>query len=614
MPNLTFDAALAGRDIHCTIDSDRDLTGATFCFSLMAPARVASGGTLLRRVGGYTEIALPDISAGGTAALVIGYEDPYFNPANRAWLPMGGYLRLADGSTHALPVLPAGVITKPVTYPPCDGLRLVPPPRHWQPGEGTLAATQFTYRDAALSRVLPRIEALAKRCLFAPFRRASGTAILYRHDPDMAEEAYTLDIRPEGVTITASTDSGVFYAGITLLTLRETHNGQLPFGTITDAPRFSYRGQHLDCARHFFSVETILRLLDLMALLKLNHFHWHFADDEAFRLQTETAPELWQGSDYRGEGLPIPGVFGGGIRTGGSYSKADVARILKRAEALNINVLPEIEVPAHSLCINAILPGLRDAADNGAEVSVQGYQDNAVNPAMPATWDLLFPLASEVAAMFPMGTLHLGCDELAPGTWDGSPAATALKAREGLKSRDDLQGWTMAKLAAHLQTQGIRSAAWEEATRGAQGGIGHDALIFSWTGQGAGVEAARMGHDVVMCPAQNVYLDMAHTDDREDWGANWAAYISLEDTVNWHPVPLDAPDIADRVVGVEGTFWGEFTCRDVEMEAMLAPRILGVAAKGWEAEGQTSGPRLRQLAGAYAPLFDKMGWARHQGA
>lgn len=131
------------------------------------------------------------------------------------------------------------------------------------------------------------------------------------------------------------------------MTLRQTHGTDLPCGTVTDAPRFGWHGQMLDCARHFFEVPTILRLLDLMALLKMNRFRWHLADDEAFRLQVTCAPALWQQTQYRGEGQPVPGVFGGGIRSGGSYCRADVQAVLDRAAALNIQVLPEIEVPAH---------------------------------------------------------------------------------------------------------------------------------------------------------------------------------------------------------------------------------------------------------------------------
>jgi hexosaminidase len=280
---------------------------------------------------------------------------------------------------------------------------------------------------------------------------------------------------------------------------------------------------------------------------------------------------------------------------------------------LGIQVLPEIEIPAHAFAINAILPGLRDPADIGAEASVQGYPRNVVNPAMAATWELVLPLAEEVAAMFPIGMLHLGCDELPPGAWDGSPAVEVLKLRENLHNRDDVQGWMMQAVAAHLGARGIRSAAWEEAAKGATG-IGHDALLFSWTGQGPGIAAARAGHDVVMCPAQHAYLDMAHTGSADDWGAAWAAFVALEDTVAWHPVPLDAPDIAPRVAGVQGCFWSEFTTADAQLEPMLAPRILGVAAKAWEVDGTTNGPDLRAIAAHYGPLFDRIGWDWHRGA
>ena len=351
-----------------------------------------------------------------------------------------------------------------------------------------------------------------------------------------------------------------------------------------------------------------------MALCKLNRFHWHFADDESFRLQVDCAPDLWRKTEFRGQDCAVPGVFGGGIRSGGSYSRADVATVLAHAAALNIAVLPEIEVPAHAYAINRAIPGLRDPADNGAEASIQGYRDNILNPAMDATWALLEPLAVEVAGLFPMKMLHLGCDEMPPGAWDGSPAATRLKAEQGLEGQDGVQGWAMARLALHLADRGIRAAAWEEAAKGNQGGIGHEALLFSWTGQGPGVAAARRGHDVVMCPAQNTYLDMAHTGDPGDWGAAWAAFIALEDTVNWQPVPLGADDIADRVVGVQGCFWSEFTTADAEIEPMIAPRILGIANKAWDRNDSVDGPRLRALAASYGPLFDRIGWQRHTGA
>ncbi|MFN3993381.1 MAG: beta-N-acetylhexosaminidase [Tabrizicola flagellatus] len=610
--SLTFSARIDGRRIRCKIGTDRPLAAPTFCFSLMAAPAVVSGGTLVRRVAGYAEVALPDLEPGQPHEVVLEHANPDYAPRNRAWLPLGAYLRVGR---DCLPLPPGNDLgLRTAEAPPApplapDRLPLVPQPTEWHPSGGSLE-----FAALAPVRGLEAVDALAARLGLAPLFAPGGVALTVEKDATLGPEGYRLSLGPTGLSVAVGGPAGLHHAGVTLLTLRETCGGRLPCGTITDRPRFGWRGQHLDCARHFFGVEFILRLLDLMALLKLNRFHWHFADDEAFRLEVETQPLLWQRTAFRGEGELVPGVFGGGIRAGGSYSRADVARVLARAKALRIEVLPEIEVPAHSHAMVKAVPGLRDPGDNGGEVSIQGYLDNIVNPAMSATWDLLLPLAREVAGMFPMGLLHLGADEAPPGAWGGSPAVAALKAREGLERADDVQGWMLAKLAAALGRDGIRVAAWEEAAKGSQGGIGNGALLFSWKGQGPGVEAARRGHDVVMCPAQNAYFDLAHTDDPDDWGAAWAGFVPLERTVAWDPVPKGAEDIAPRVAGVQACFWGEFTTRDHEAEGMIAPRILGVATKGWEPAGRTDGASLRAQAGAYAPLFDRIGWQRHRGA
>ena len=604
---LSFSARIVGKQIQCQIGSTEPVLAPIFCFSLMAPPKVVAGGVLLRQVAGYAEVALPDIPAGGTVDVVLAHQNPDYGPRNRAWLPLGAYLRTAKGCI-ALPVLPAGVLTKAVTYPEAKGLRLIPPPAIWAPSGTEMVTNPLNSDDLQLMQV----DTLARRLGLARLLQAGGVPVVTRAMTGEAG-AYTLDIAADQITIHAADDTGRFHAAITLLTLRETH-GAIPCGRIEDAPRFVWRGQHLDCARHFYQTDTILRLLDLMALFKLNRFHWHFADDEAFRLEVDTIPDLWRKTAFRGEGEAVPGVFGGGIRAGGSYSKADVTKILARAKALHIDVLPEIEVPAHAFAFNKAVPGLRDHGDNGPEVSVQGYSENILNPALPKTFAVLTPLLAELAAMFPMNMLHLGCDELPSDAWSSSPAVTALKLREGLKDRDDVQGWMMARLAGELTAKCVKVAAWEEAQKGSNGGIGHGSLLFSWSGQGPGLAAARAGYDVVMCPAQNVYFDLAHSTDADDWGATWAGIVPLEQVLNWQPVPQGAEDVAHRIIGVQGCFWSEFTCDDAQMEPMIAPRILGLACKAWDRADAMTGPRLRALAGAYATLFDRIGWRRHPGA
>lgn len=609
---LTFAARIEGRQIRCEIGTDRPLAAPVFCFSLMAAPAVVSGGTLVRRVAGYAEVALPDLAAGARHEVVLEHANADFYPRNRAWLPLAPYLRVGR---ECLPLPPgADLGLREADKPPApklDPLRLplVPQPTDWRPSAGA-----FAFAALAPGEGLEGVAELAERVGLAPVVTASGVPLAVTEDAALGPEGYRLTIAAEGLSVAVGGAAGLHYAGITLLSLRQTCGGQLPCGRITDTPRFGWRGQHLDCARHFFGVDFILRLLDLMALLKLNRFHWHLSDDEAFRLEVASQPLLWQRTAFRGEGELVPGVFGGGIRAGGSYSTADLARVLKRARALHIEVLPEIEVPAHSHGMVKALPGLRDPGDNGEEASVQGYIDNIVNPAMPATWEILQPLAEEVAGLFPFGMIHLGADEAPHGAWDGSPAVAALKAREGLATSDDVQGWMLSRLASGLVAKGHRVAAWEEAAKGVQGGIGNGALLFSWTGQGPGVDAARRGHEVVMCPAQNAYFDLAHSDDADDWGAAWAGFVPLEKTVAWDPVPRGSEDIAPRIAGVQACFWGEFTTEDWQAEGMIAPRILGIATKAWEPAGRTDGPTLRALAGAYGPIFDQIGWRRHRGA
>ena len=599
---MNFEAWIDGREMACRVTVDTDIAAPVFCFSCMAPVKVLSGGTRIAHLGGYTEVQLPDLTAGVPHELRIEHAIDRHVPGNRGWLPLGGYLRHAGGLT-SLPILPAGVSPKGVPRPagsPPEVL-VCPQPAAAQLTGEVLETHGFDIAGTALNRAVD----WATRCGL-DLHEANGTPLAVTVDESLPAEAYRLTIGPEGAALSHGDAAGAFYGGVTLATLLRTHRGQIPCGVIEDAPRFEWRGQHLDCARHFYSVETILRLLDLLALLKMNRFHWHFADDEAFRLHLASLPEL-AGTHQRGEGHLLPGVFGGGISSGGGYTRADAARVIAHAKALHIEVMPEIEVPAHALAIAKIFPGTRDPSDTGAEASVQGYPENVMNPAQEESWRIWQAMATEVAEIFPFHVLHLGGDELPPGTWQGSPAAEALKTAEGLTSTQDLQGWTMFKLAGHVQSSGKSPAAWEEAALGARG-IEHDAILFSWTGQGPGLQAARDGYSVVMCPGQKVYLDMAQTPDPSDWGATWAAIVPLSETINWDPVPDDEPELEARIIGVEGTFWSEFTTRDVEMEPMLAPRILGVATMAWQPRGSADQDALHGLAEIYGSVFDFMGW------
>jgi hexosaminidase len=460
-----------------------------------------------------------------------------------------------------------------------------------------------------LQAIAAEVDALVNRNGLEPFVANTGTRAVVSTDSSLSAEGYKITVSDSRIDIVAADEKGFFYALITLLTLRETGAGSIECGCIEDAPRFSWRGQHLDCARHYYQVGTILRLLDLMALLKLNRFHWHISDDEAFRLQTDFASSLWQQTQFRGENSLIPGVFGGGAGpAGGSYSKDDVVVIIAHAKALRIEVMPEIEFPAHALCVNRCFNELRDPHDSGTEESVQGYTKNVVNPALPATLQFFDKLCSEVAGWFPFGHLHLGGDELPEGSWSGSDVMDDFKADHNLASKEDIQGVAMHRLALAMRQQQIVPCAWEESGKGNHGGLGHDAILFLWQGVAQFEQLASQGYRCVLTPAQHTYFDMAHTNSHSDWGANWAATVSLADTISWEPVPVELEQYASQCLGVQGAFWSEFTTEDHQMEAMIAPRILGVACKAWSRKGAVSASELHAMAQAYEVIFNKLQW------
>lgn len=603
---MKFDASIDGNVIQCVLLPDRALKKPILCFSSMAPSVSGDGLHRLKSVGGYTELQLPDLEANKSFGFTIKFENPDFTPANRAWLPLGPYLRCGDEIIKLPSLKPSGVTKGLIAYGQgrMPELLLCPQPTKFSPTKASVKVSGVRSDAPEIFQV----NALAGRLGFRYFITEDGIPLRVTADTTMPPEAYQLKIGPNEIEIFSADGRGVFYAGITLATLIETNDGVLSCGVIEDSPRFSWRGQHLDCARHFYDVETILRLLDLMALLKLNRFHWHFADDEAFRLELETLPELTK-THFRGEGELIPGVFGGGPRAGGFYSKSDAGRVIEHAKSLGIEVMPEIETPAHAFALCQLYPETRDRQENAAEQSVQGYFENVMNPAMPESWRVWEAMVDEVAAIFPFEVLHLGGDELPPDTWQGSPAAKGLMQKEGLATTQDLQGWTMHAIAKRTTRKGKAPAGWEESALGTPS-IGNEALIFSWTGQGPGLQAARDGHKVVMMPGQKTYLDMAQTKSLDDWGANWAAIIPLEETINWDPVPDTEPELEKNILGVEGAFWSEFTTTDAEMEPMLAPRILGIATMGWQAKGRADAEILLGLRTAYAELFDKMKWAQ----
>ena len=316
-------------------------------------------------------------------------------------------------------------------------------------------------------------------------------------------EAYTLSIREDGVLVSAPGRAGAQYALETLRQLivqgSDGTQALLPRGRIDDQPRFTYRGMHLDVGRHFFPPKDIKTYLDLLARYKFNRFHWPLTEDQGWRIEIQRYPALTEISSLRRETIlekNFDPYVGDGIPHAGFYTQDEVRDIVAYAAARNIEVIPEIELPGHSRAALAAFPELA-CTEGPFEVStIWGVHDDIYCP-REETFEFLENVLTEVLDLFPSELIHVGGDEAPKKRWEESDVAQAVIRREGLADEDELQSWFIRRIETFLLSKGRRLIGWDEIL---EGGLAPQATVMSWRGMEGGIEAARMGHDVVMTP------------------------------------------------------------------------------------------------------------------
>lgn len=483
------------------------------------------------------------------------------------------------------------------------------------------------------------------RALLATLPEAGGGArVLLETDPAMAPEAYHLEIAPERVLVRGADAHGVFN-GLQSLAQLLAQDGTLPCGKVLDAPRFAYRGMMLDVARHFSSVDTVLRLLDCMASYKLNRFHFHLTDDEGWRLAIAALPELTEVGARRGVPAPgeppcLPPSFGSGADThssagSGFYTADEFVAILRHAQRLHIEVIPEFNMPGHARAAveamrvrhaRLIAAGdvagaeeylLSDPVDASSYESVQLWHDNVMCIALPSVDRFIDTVVAEVATLYrqagaPLRVLHTGGDEVPVGAWLGSPACQARMREHGWlearQLRDDFQARCRAILARH----GIAFSGWEE-TALASNGAGQAEDVYVWNnGWGSGQEdcayrLANAGHVVVLSSAASLYFDFAYAKHPQEPGYYWAGFVDTREPFGM--VPLDAPLLPQhdamgrapapervaalapldpagraRIKGLQGQLWGENARSRERVEYLALPRLIGLAERAWSAD------------------------------
>jgi hexosaminidase len=390
-------------------------------------------------------------------------------------------------------------------------------------------------------------------------------------------EGYTLDVTPDGVTITAGDGAGLFYGTQTLLQLLppqifaaakvEGVEWAAPGVRIEDRPRFRWRGLLLDVARHFFSKQEVENFIDLMAQHKLNTLQLHLTDNEGWRIEIKRYPKLtatsaWRTSDpFFGTQYPADKPYGG------FFTQDDFRQLVAYAKARYVTIVPEIEMPAHAGGAIAAYP----------EMSCTGKAAGEVCPGNNATFDILQGVLAEVIDVFPSKYIHIGGDEASKTNWTQCPRCQERMKREGLKDLNELQSYFIRRMEKFVNARGRTLVGWDEIL---EGGVAPNAVVMSWRGIEGGVTAANAGHDVVMTPLTHCYFDFLQAKTGEPRGSG--NVISLQTVYSYEPVPPGLPaDKAKHILGAGGNLWTEVVPNYAHAQYMVYPRACAMAEVTW---------------------------------
>ena len=455
-----------------------------------------------------------------------------------------------------------------------------------------------------------------------PIRATSGFNLLLVDTPDDAPsnmitlrlsqdaphpvEGYRLNVTSDAVTVEAKTPAGLFYGLQTLTQLLfgdHTSGWSVPVLQIVDAPRFAYRGMHLDVGRHFFPVAFVKKYIDLLAMYKMNKFHWHLTEDQGWRIEIKKYPKLTEIGAYRQETVMGKNFerfdrpyVGDGKPHGGFYTQDEVREVVAYAHARYIDVIPEIEMPGHATAALAAYPEFA-CTDGPFDVpTTWGIFEDVFCP-KEETFQFLEDVLTEVIALFPSQYIHIGGDEVPKVRWQESEVAQEVISREGLADEDELQSYFIKRIESFLQAQGRRLIGWDEIL---EGGLAPDATVMSWRGMEGGIEAARQGHDVIMTPTSHCYFDYYQADPEQEPLAI-RGLTPLEKVYSFEPVPemLSAED-AEHILGAQGNVWTEYMATTDYVEYMVFPRMLALSEVVW------SPPDLRNWEGFVQRLPDHL--------
>ena len=459
--------------------------------------------------------------------------------------------------------------------------------------------------------------------------------LYFIQDSSVAPEGYSISIGRRSAVVKASDFNGFLYALQTIrqmLPLSIYGNipdvkacWKVPCCEIADAPRFAYRGIMLDCCRHFFSLDEVKKVLDVMSIFKLNRLHWHLSEDQGWRIEIEKYPRLTEVGAFR-NGTMVGGDWNSndGIRYGGYYTKDQIRDVIAYAAERGITIIPEIDLPGHMQAALASYPelGCKGSQPQPYEVWTRwGISKQVLNVGSEKTMQFLEDVLSEVADLFPSEYIHIGGDECPRDEWETDPDCQAkvkelgLKDKDGISATARLQNYVTARMQKHLASKGKKIIGWDEIL---EGDLAEGATVMSWRGTAGGVKAASMGYDVIMAPTTYCYIDYVQSPDLKkepcsithQWTKGDVAEgaITLERVYGYDPLAEIPEEARKHILGVQCNLWTEYIGTPEHLEYMLFPRVLALSEIGWtNPELKDMDKFRRELAERQLPLLDKLG-------
>ena len=503
------------------------------------------------------------------------------------------FLSPALHAQHSLIPQPARAVLQPGAFHIDDATVLL--------ADGDTGATMATARYMA--GLIGQVSSFTPRVAVHDGGRQPDNSFLFERQSQgerMHAEGYFLRVAPRTVTIRASEAAGMFYAAQTLRQLfpprfesaamresarRDTVRGwDLPCAMVQDAPRFAWRGLLLDCCRHFMDVDFVKRTIDLIAQLKMNRLHWHLTEDQGWRIEIRRYPELTRTGAWRTEK--------DGSRYGGFYTQEQIRDVVAYAAERHVTVVPEIEMPGHSLAALASYPELGCTGGPYEVANDWGVFKDIYCAGKEETFTFLENVLAEVMELFPSEYIHIGGDEAPKFRWERCERCRARMAAEQLADGHALQSWFIARIERFLNGHGRRLIGWDEIL---EGGLAPNATVQSWRGMEGAIAAAQSGHDAIVSPTSHAYFDYP------------LGSIDLAKVYSFEPVPAELKSAeASRIIGGECNMWTERAPQSV-VESKLYPRMLAMAEVLWTRASERRFDDFHRRVGAYYPRLDSLG-------